>query len=86
MLAPDLIWQCGHLGIAKDGIPLRKRQVGGDQNACVLLEFGQQVEQQCFPGPAKWQAHKFIQNDQVHAHQAHGCVPDFPWPSPAPTH
>lgn len=31
---------CGHLGITEDGRPLRKRQVGGDQNAGVLIPLG----------------------------------------------
>lgn len=70
------VQQCrGHLGITEDSGPLGKRQVGGDQNAGVLIEFGQQMEQQCSTGLAEWQVSKFIQNDQVHAHQAHGYAP-----------
>ena len=33
------------------------------------------MEQQCSTGLAEWQVSKFIQNDQVHAHQAHGYAP-----------
>ena len=41
------VQQCrGHLGITEDSGPLGKRQVGGDHNACALVQLGQQVEQQ----------------------------------------
>ena len=50
------VQQCrGHLGITEDSGPLGKRQVGGDQNAGVLIEFGQQMEQQCSTDLAEWQ-------------------------------
>lgn len=40
------VQQCrGHLGITEDSRPLRERQVGSDQNAGVLIQLGQQVEQ-----------------------------------------
>lgn len=36
----------GHLGVAEDAAPLAEAQVGGDDNAGVLVKLGQQVEQQ----------------------------------------
>ena len=34
----------GHLGIAKDAGPLAEAQVGGDDDARVLVELAQQME------------------------------------------
>ena len=36
----------GHLGIAEHGGPLAKGEVGGDDDAGLLIEFADQVEQQ----------------------------------------
>ncbi|MNW08070.1 hypothetical protein D3C71_2047830 [compost metagenome] len=45
----------GHLGIAEHRGPLRERQVGGDHHAGVLVQLGQQVEQQGATGLAEGQ-------------------------------
>lgn len=37
----------GHLCIAEQGGPLAKAEVGGDDDAGALVEFAQQMEQQC---------------------------------------
>ena len=40
--------QCGcHLGIAEDAGPFAKAEVGGDDDAGALVEFTQQMEEQC---------------------------------------
>src|SRR3546814_6840053 len=36
----------GHLGIAEHGWPLPEREVGGDDNAGLLVELADQMEQQ----------------------------------------
>jgi len=36
----------GHLGIAEDLAPLPEAEVGGDDHAGVLVELGEQVEEQ----------------------------------------
>lgn len=65
--------QCsGYRGIPEHGGPLRKRQIGSDQNTGVFVELGQQMKQQGTAGLAEWQVTQFIQNDQIRAHQAHG--------------
>ena len=38
---------CGHLGIAEHVCPFAEAEVGGDDDAGALVEFAQQVEQQC---------------------------------------
>jgi hypothetical protein len=60
----------GQLGVDKHAAPFRERQIGGNDDAGSLVEFGKQVKQQCTAGLREGQIAKLIQNDQVHLHQA----------------
>jgi len=42
--------RCCHLGIAKDVGPFAEAEVGGDNDAGLLIELAEQMEQQCTAG------------------------------------
>jgi hypothetical protein len=70
------IQQCRrHLRITKDAGPFTEGQVRRDHHASVLIELGQQVEQQGPAGLAERQIAQLVQNHQVHAHQGKGQLP-----------
>ena len=69
----DAIEQCGcHLGIAKDRDPLTELQVGGDDDAGLLIELADQVEQQCAAGLGERDVAQFVDDDAVQS----GKLPD----------
>ena len=50
----ETIEQCGgHFGIAKDRRPFAEAEIGRDDDAGALIEFAEQVEQQCTAGGAE---------------------------------
>mmetsp|Transcript_59149 Transcript_59149/g.139299 ORF Transcript_59149/g.139299 Transcript_59149/m.139299 type:complete len:239 (+) Transcript_59149:3674-4390(+) len=59
----------GHLGVAEDAGPFAEAQVGGDDHAGVLVELGEQMEQQRPAGLAERQVAELVQDEQVHVHQ-----------------
>ena len=59
----------GHLGVAEHAGPFGEAQVGGDDHAGVLVQLGQQVEQQGAAGLAERQVAQFIEDDEIHPHQ-----------------
>ena len=62
----------GHLGVDEDVGPLGKDQVGRDHHAGVLVELGQQVEQQRPAGLAEGQVAQLVQDHQVQVQQLVG--------------
>ena len=46
MMREPVQQRCSHLGITKHAGPLAEAQVGGDDDAGVLVELTQQMEQQ----------------------------------------
>ena len=55
----------GHLGIAEHGGPFAEREVGGDDDAGLLLELADQVEQQLAARAGERQISQFVEHDQV---------------------
>ncbi len=68
---------CRHLGIAEDGGPFAEAQVGGDDDAGALVEFVQQMEQQCATRGTERQVAQFIKDNQVEPSGALGDLPDL---------
>ena len=62
----------GHLGIAEHVGPFGEAQVGGDDHAGALVEFGEQVEQQGTACLAEGQVAQLIENDKIRIAQAQG--------------
>jgi len=58
-----------HLCVAEDAAPLAEAQIGLDDDAGVLVEFGQQVKQQRTTGLAEREVAEFVQDEPVHIHQ-----------------
>ncbi len=54
-----------HLGIAEDAGPFAEAEVGGDDYAGALVEFTQQMEQQCAARCAERQVAQLIENDEI---------------------
>ena len=65
--------QCGReLGIGKDGWALREAQVGGDDQAGLLVELAHEVKQQCATDLAERQIAQFIKDDEMDVRHAVG--------------
>ena len=62
----------GQLGIAEHVGPFREAQVGGDDQAGLLVELAEQVEQQRTAGLAERQIAEFIEDDEIGVGQAVG--------------
>lgn len=65
----------GDFGVAEDGGPFGEAEIGGDDNACALVEPAQQMEEQRPARGAEGQVSKLIQDDQIKACQV---VSDLP--------
>ena len=61
-----------HLGIDEHGGPFGEVQVRGDDDARMLVELAQQMEQQRTARLAEWQVAELIEDDDVHAQQTAG--------------
>ena len=66
-----------HLGIAEDGHPFSERQVGGDEQAGLLVKLADQVEQQCAARGRKRQVAQLIQNHGIDQRELFGQIPGF---------
>ncbi|MCY1228077.1 hypothetical protein D9M72_403730 [compost metagenome] len=64
-----------HLRVAEHRRPFGEVQVGGDHHAGVLVQLGQQVEQQRAAGLAERQVAQFVQDHQIHSQQAQRNTP-----------
>lgn len=77
----------GHLRVAEDGGPFGEAEVGGDGNACALVELVQQMKEQSPTQGAEGEMFKLIQDQQIEACQV---LSDFAPPcrasSPAQRH
>lgn len=67
----------GHLGIAEDGHLFSERQVGGDDQAGLLVQLADQVEQQCAARGRKRQVAQLIQNHGIDQRELFGQIPGF---------
>ncbi len=67
----------GHLRIDEHAGPLAEGQIGRDQHAGVLVELGQQMEQQSPARLTEGQIPQLIENDQVHTQEACRNPPGF---------
>ena len=68
---------CRHLGIPKDASPFTEAEVGGDDNAGALIEFAQQMEEQCAARGAERQISQLVQDDQIEFGQTVGDLSRF---------
>ena len=75
----------GHLGIAKDRGPFAEAEVGGDDDACSLVEFAQEMEQQCPARGAERQVSQFIEDDEVELGHGFGDLACLALADVAPT-
>lgn len=57
----------GHLGVAEDGRPFAKGEIGGDDHRCLLIEPTDKVEQELPASLRKGQIAEFIEDDEVQA-------------------
>ena len=51
-----------HFGVTEDGRPFAEAQVGGDDDAGALVEFTQEMEEQCAAAGAERQVAQLIQD------------------------
>ena len=58
---------CGHLGVAEDGRPFAKGEVGGDDDRGALVEPAHEVEEQLPAGLGEGQVTEFVEDDEVAA-------------------
>ena len=65
----------GHFPVVEDLGPFTEGEVGGDDQAGALVEFAQEMEQQCAAGLRERQIAEFIENDQVDLHEPVGDLP-----------
>ena len=62
----------GHLCVAEHAGPFAKRQIGGDDDGCALVEPADEVEQQLTAGLRERQVAEFVENDKVQPGQMLG--------------
>jgi hypothetical protein len=65
----------GHLGISEDGSPFTEAEIGGDDDAGLLVKLAEQVKQQGTARGAEWQVSQLIEDQQVGVEQAGGDLP-----------
>ena len=66
----DAVEQCGgHLEIAKDLPPFAEGEIGGDDQAGLLVEAADEVEEQSAAGFGKRQVTEFINDHGIHLSQ-----------------
>jgi len=61
-----------HLGVAENGRPLAKGEVGGDDHRRAFVELADEVKQQLSARSGKGQIAQFVQDDEVEAGQLCG--------------
>ena len=70
------IEQCRrHLGIAEHVGPFCEAEVRGDDDAGLLVELGEQMEQECATGWAEGQVSELIEDHEIEAYEALGQLP-----------
>ena len=69
---------CGHFFINKHRRPFDKAEIGGNDDAGPLIEFADQVEQQCTTSLAEGQVAQLIQYHQIGVDQPVGYPPLLP--------
>ena len=62
----------GHLGVAEDGGPFTKGEVGGDDDRSPLIEPADELEQELATGLGERQVAQFVHHDEVNAGQMIG--------------
>ena len=77
MMGKAVQQRCGHLRVAEYPGPLAEAEVGGDDDAGALVEFGEPVAEQSAAGRAERQVAEFVEDDEVEAQQAFGQLPGF---------
>ena len=55
-----------HLGIVKDSDPFGELQIGSDDDAGLLVELADQMEEQCAGKPAERDIAQLIDDEAVH--------------------
>ena len=55
----------GHLGIAEHAGPFTEAEVGGDDDAGALIEFAEEMEQQCAARSAERQIAQLIEDHEI---------------------
>ena len=65
-----------HLRVAEHGCPLAKAEIGRDDDAGALVEFAQQMEEQCSAGGAERQVTQLVEDDEIGAGKPGG---DLSW-------
>ena len=65
----------GHLRIAEHTRPLGEAEIGRDEDAGALIEFADQVEQQCAAGLAERQITELVEDDDIGMDQPVGDAP-----------
>ena len=64
-----------HLGIAEDRDPLAELQIGGDDNAGLLIELADQMEQQCTAGLGERDIAQLVDDDAVQGRELPDDLP-----------
>ena len=65
----------GHLGIPEDRRPLTETEVGGDDDAGLLVQLAEKVKQQGTPRGTERQISQLIEDQQVGMEQTGGNLP-----------
>ena len=66
-----------HLGIAEDADPFTELQVGGDDDAGCLVEFADQMEQQCPTGLWERDVAQLVDDDAIQWRQLSDDLPSL---------
>lgn len=70
----------GHLGVDEHARPFSETEICRDHHAGMLVQFGEQVEQQGSAGLAERQISELVKYDQIHPHQGQRGAPRFAVP------
>ena len=66
-----------HFGVEEDRRPFAEAEVCRDDDACALVEFAQEMEEQCAAGGAERQVAEFIEDHEIEAGEAFGDLTGF---------
>ena len=67
----------GHLRVAEHGRPFAEAEIGGDDDAGLLVELAQQMEEQCAARGAERQVAEFVEDDEVGVREPRCDLPGF---------
>ncbi len=68
-----------HLGVAEDGGPFAKREIGGDDHRGLFVELADEVEEELAAGSSEGQIAELVEHDQFEARELGGqmsCLAD----------